>query len=144
MEKPSPPPHCFQSTCKSAISGPLSCQICTVAVSGRHQLEPGEQAGSWYGSPGARPQPPPRLDGHGDGGGWDPPQRALVQMARWCGALLFSGKTTYILFLTVVQRNNQAENFDKLAATENLYRICDSYMFRICDIQYAQDKGYTI
>ena len=81
MEKPSPPTHRLQSPYKSAISGSLSCEGCTTAVSGRHQLEQGEQAGSWDGSPGARPQPPPRLDRHGDGGGWDPSRRALVQMA---------------------------------------------------------------
>ena len=57
-----------------------------MAVSGRHQLEQGEQAGSWDGSPGAQPQPQPGapLHGarlHGDGGGWNPPRRALVQVA---------------------------------------------------------------
>ena len=52
-----------------------------VTVSGHHQLGLGEQAGSWDGSPGAHPQPPPPggLDGYG--GGWDSPRRALVQMA---------------------------------------------------------------
>ena len=52
-----------------------------VAVSGHHQLGQEEQAGSWDGLSGApHPQPPPGgLDG--GGGGWDPPRRALVQMA---------------------------------------------------------------
>ena len=50
-----------------------------MAVSGRHQLEQVEQAGSWDGSPGAQPQQPPPCaplhgdGGAGDGGGWNPP-----------------------------------------------------------------------
>ena len=41
-----------------------------MVVSGRRQLDEGEQAGSWDGSPGARPQP---SDGQRDRGGWNPP-----------------------------------------------------------------------
>ena len=58
----------------------VSAKGCTMAVSGRHQLEQVEQAGSWDGSPGAQPQPPPGGaplhgdGGAGDGGGWNPPR----------------------------------------------------------------------
>ena len=96
------PSHCWVNLQKCHFWVFVSQGMHAMVVSGRRQLDEGEQAGSWDGSPGAqrpgwlgaRPQP---SDGQRDRGGWNPPWWALVQVAWGCRSFLFSGKASYLL-----------------------------------------------